>query len=166
MLMLSKSLIAYFFLITCAFTLLRCNSFDECEDAASRWKAEAPQALKDLSEVKKEIESNDSLREQISTKTLFLSDNKVENLEKKYGISMPKAKDWFNKYSGYISFQEQRIQVAFRNCYNSGATYSGQLIYSLDGTVTEYKSMVQVKDSTFLGNGWHYNYTKCRGCDN
>jgi len=156
--------------LTTAFT--GCN-IDTCELETQNWKENAGQTLNEFKEVEGEIKTHQEIfkKDELWKQRLFLRVDDALNIEKKYGIKLPKLKKWFmTKDQRFISYDyaNEIISATYKVCNSGTWSYSAYLYYSQTGLQPSFTRnlIAEIKDSISLGDNWYFIRTKCKGCDN
>ena len=147
-------------ILVSAFALINSCTFNKCENIDG-WMNDAPEALKEFNLVKREILSNSQFQKKFSVQgQLFI---RILDTSEYKSYDMPSLKEWFRKGRGYIAFTENDTSFCFKECESGVNTSSGYIYYRKKKN--EYKTRVQIVDSLDLGEGWHAEIVKCKGCN-
>ena len=155
-------------LLTIATPLTNCNK-DNCDSETLNWKNEAQTILTEFRHVDKEIKSHYDIfkKEEFDSLRLFLRTDDSIKFEKKYGVELPRLKNWFKtKDFGFISYDKEIISIGYKRCNSGKLSYQAWLYNSPTGirpTFTD-RLIAEIKDSVSLGDNWYYILTKCNGC--
>ena len=98
-------------------TLLTNCDKDNCESDAHNWKNDAHNVLTEFKAVDKEIKNHYDIfkKEEFANSRLFLRTDDSVKFEKKYGVELPKLKNWFKtKDFGFISYDKDIISIDYK----------------------------------------------------
>jgi hypothetical protein len=153
-------------MLTIATLLASCNK-DTCESETLSWKNDAQTILTEFKDVDQEIKNHYDIFKKEGTDKLFLRTDDSVKFERKYGVELPKLKNWFKtKDFGFISYDKEIISVGYESCNSGRLSYQAWLYKSPTGIRPTFtKNLVaEIKDSVSLGDDWYFIRTKCNGC--
>jgi hypothetical protein len=151
-------------LLIVAIFITSCNKNKCKKDDTEKWIIDAPVALREFYEVKKEVFANENFVKKFSYNgELFLKSNEVFEY-KKYPSTTSLIK-WFENGRGYISIANDKIKFSFKECVNGGDITSGIIYYNTKINFN-YKPSVEIIDTMNLGNSWFAVVSRCKGCTN
>ncbi len=131
----------------------------DCADGVEDWINEAPRALDEFLLIRDEVLADSAfVASRARGGLIFIGRDTIEYPKER----LPRLMGWFRRGRGIIDMDGGRAEVYYRDCrtgrYNAwGVVYYERLKYP-------WISVVEMVDSTDLGNGWHAHVTTCVGC--